>query len=97
MKLKENEKTELKKSTAELKDAVISIAAMLNKNHHGEIYFGVDEKKGVVGQSAGKETLRDISREISDKIEPKIFPKIEKLKIEFKGSPKTGGYWKVLR
>ena len=34
MKFKESEKLELKKSTSELKEAVVSIAAILNK-HHG--------------------------------------------------------------
>lgn len=41
MKYKESEKIELKKSTAELKDAIISIAAILNKHGRGEVYFGV--------------------------------------------------------
>ena len=41
MKYKESEKLELKKSTSELKDAIISIVAMINKHGRGEVYFGV--------------------------------------------------------
>jgi len=35
---KESETTEFKKSTAELKEAVISIVAMLNKHGWGEVH-----------------------------------------------------------
>ena len=38
MKFKESEKLELKKSTSELKEAVVSIAAILNKHQRGELY-----------------------------------------------------------
>ena len=36
MKFKESETVELKKSTSELKEAVISIASILNKNQKAE-------------------------------------------------------------
>ena len=32
---------ELKRSTSELKEALISIAAILNKHQRGELYFGI--------------------------------------------------------
>ena len=32
---------EFKKSTAELKEAVISVVAMLNKHGRAEVYFGI--------------------------------------------------------
>ena len=38
---KESEKPEFKKSTAELGEGVISMAAILNKRGGGELYFGV--------------------------------------------------------
>ena len=38
---KETEKMEFKKTTAELKEGVISMSAILNKHGGGEIYFGV--------------------------------------------------------
>ena len=37
----ETETIEFKKSTGELKEAVYSISAILNKHQHGELYFGV--------------------------------------------------------
>ena len=37
----ETETLEFKKSTGELKEAVQSICAILNKHQHGELYFGV--------------------------------------------------------
>ena len=37
----ETEVLEFKKSTGELKEAMYSIGAMLNKHQHGELYFGV--------------------------------------------------------
>jgi ATP-dependent DNA helicase RecG len=82
MKFKESETTELKTSTAELKEAIIAIVAILNKHKGGEVYFGIDDKKQeIIGQTISDATLREISREIAEHIEPKIFPKVEKLKI----------------
>ena len=91
---KETETLELKKSTSELKEGIISIVSILNKHRKGELYFGVKNKGEVIGQAVGKKTIRDISKSISDHIEPKIFPEIvEKildgkkcLLVKFKGS-----------
>jgi len=41
MKFKETETLELKKSTSELKEGVISVAAILNKHGRGKLYFGI--------------------------------------------------------
>jgi ATP-dependent DNA helicase RecG len=41
MKFQETETIELKKTTSELKEAVISFVAMLNKHQRGEVWFGV--------------------------------------------------------
>lgn len=38
---KESEKLEFKKTTAELKEGIISITAILNKHSSGELFFGV--------------------------------------------------------
>ena len=38
---KETETLEFKKTTGELKEAVISVASILNKNGKGEVYFGI--------------------------------------------------------
>jgi len=94
MRYKESETTEFKKSTSSLKSAIISIAAILNKHQHGDIYFGIKDDGTVVGQSVGEKTVRDISRTIADNIEPKIYPSIKYIKlkkkscihVKFKGS-----------
>ena len=74
---KETEKMEFKKTTAELKECVISMSAILNKHGGGEIYFGVHNNGTVFGQQIGDATLRDISQAVSNHLEPKIFPTIE--------------------
>lgn len=77
--LTESEKLELKKSTSELKEAVVSIVAILNKCQKGELYFGIRNDGEVVGQTVTEKTIRDISQAISDQIEPKIFPQIKEI------------------
>ncbi|MEK7679772.1 MAG: RNA-binding domain-containing protein, partial [Deltaproteobacteria bacterium] len=84
MKYRESETAELKKSTSELKEAVISMSAMLNKHGQGEVYFGIRNDGTVIGQGVGGKTLRDISRAISENIEPKVYPSIQQLKIKNK-------------
>ena len=56
--LSESETLEFKKSTSELKEAVISIVAMLNKHGQGEVIFGVDDNGDVAGQDIGKKIGR---------------------------------------
>lgn len=75
----ESETLELKKSTSELKEAIISIVSILNKHQKGELYFGVKNDGEVIGQTVTENTLREVSRAIAEHIEPKIFPKIEKV------------------
>jgi ATP-dependent DNA helicase RecG len=84
MLLRESETVEFKKSTAELKQAVISIVAMLNKHGWGEVYFGIDDDGTVFGQPTGKMTLKDITQAVVDNTEPKVFPKIETKTIDGK-------------
>lgn len=84
MKFKESETLEFKKSTSELKEAVISVSAMLNKHGKGILYFGIKDDGTVIGQQVGRRTLRDISRTIADHIEPKIFPKVRQKNIKGK-------------
>jgi len=78
----ENEQLEYKKSTAELKDATDSIAAILNKHQSGVLYFGVKPNGEVVGQQVSEKTLREVSQAIRDRIEPRISPQITLEKIE---------------
>lgn len=80
----EDEMTELKKSTSELKEAIISIVSILNKHQKGVLYFGIKNDGTILGQQIGEDTLRNISRTITDSIEPKIYPIIEEVTFEGK-------------
>jgi ATP-dependent DNA helicase RecG len=91
---KESETIEFKKSTAELKSGVVSIASILNKHSRGTLYFGIKDDGTVVGQEIGRHTIKEITQTIVDNIEPKIYPKVNARKIkgadciviEFQGS-----------
>ena len=78
----ETETLEFKKSTGELKEAMNSICAILNKHQHGELYFGVKPDGTPIGQVVTEETLREISQKIKNFIEPKIYPEINKVVID---------------
>lgn len=73
----ETEVIEFKKSTGEIKEAMFSIAAILNKHQAGELYFGVLPDGNPIGQIITEKTLRDVSNAIKNHIEPKIYPEIE--------------------
>ena len=81
---RENEKLEFKKSTSELKQAIVSISSMLNKNNYGVLYFGVNNEGEIVGQQIGKDTTKDISVQIKNNIRPVINPSISIIKVEEK-------------
>lgn len=72
----ETEEIEFKKSTGELKEGIISLTSMLNKNGKGTLYFGVKNDGIVIGQQIGDNTLRDISQAIANFIKPQIIPSI---------------------
>lgn len=80
----ENEVIELKKSTGELKEAIISIVSILNKHNSGNLYFGIKDNGDVIGQEVSSKTIRDVSKSIAENIEPKIYPKVNKVKIDDK-------------
>ncbi len=75
-KLQESETVELKKSLSEIKQGLVSIAAILNKHNAGTLWFGVRNDGVIIGIGAGEKTLRDLSQSIAAHIEPKIFPHI---------------------
>lgn len=56
---KESEKIELKKSTSELKEGIISLAAILNKHKEGKLYFGIRNDGEVVEQNVSERTIRE--------------------------------------
>ena len=74
----ESETMEFKKSTGEMKEAIISMAAILNKHGKGQHYFGVRNDGEVIGQDVGEDTLRNISRAVHEHIKPAIYPSITK-------------------
>jgi len=84
MRFKESEILELKRSTSELKEALIAISAILNKHQRGELYFGIKNDGTVVGQMISDKTLRDIAKAIGDHIEPEIFPVIQNINLRGK-------------
>ena len=47
---RESEILEFKKSTGELSECIISIAAIINKHGSGELYFGVRNDGTALGQ-----------------------------------------------
>uniref|UniRef100_A0A831UA86 Winged helix-turn-helix transcriptional regulator n=1 Tax=Geobacter metallireducens TaxID=28232 RepID=A0A831UA86_GEOME len=71
---KESETVEFKKSLAELKAGIVSIAAILNKHCAGELWFGVRNDGKAAGLDASEKSLRDLSQAIAAHIEPRIFP-----------------------
>lgn len=75
----ETETLEFKSSTSQLKRAIESLAAMLNKSGKGEVLFGVDDKGKRIGQQVSSKTLSDISATIADSIKPSIVPIISVL------------------
>lgn len=79
----ENEATEHKRSTSEMREGMESVASILNKHGHGTLYFGVRPSDGeVVGQDVSEKTLRDISQAFTNRIEPHVIPTIERLVTE---------------
>lgn len=79
----ENEITEYKRSTSEVREAMESVASILNKHGAGTLYFGVRPSDGeIVGQDVSEKTLRDISQAFGNRIEPNVIPTIEHLVTE---------------
>lgn len=90
---KESETLEFKKTTGEIKEAMVSIASILNKHGIGTLYFGVKPNGDVIGQTVSESSLRDVSRLVYESIRPQIYPAIEEvvyddrhlIKVEFSG------------
>lgn len=74
----ETETIELKRSLAELKQGLISLAAMLNKHGRAELWFGIAPDGRAVGLDLNEKTLRDVSQAIAAHIEPAIYPRISR-------------------
>lgn len=78
----ETEVLEFKKTTGELHDAIIDMAAILNKHDNGTLYFGVLPSGDVKGFQIVESTLRDVSRFVFEGIKPQIYPQIKKITID---------------
>ena len=74
---KETETLEFKKTTGEMKEAMVSIAAILNKHGVGTLYFGVKPNGDATGQDVSESSLRDVSRAVYESIKPQIYPVIK--------------------
>ncbi|MBW1744169.1 MAG: ATP-binding protein, partial [Deltaproteobacteria bacterium] len=81
---KESETVELKRSTSERKEAIVSIASILNKHQRGELYFGLRNDGEVIGQDVTEKSIRDVTQGISNHIEPRIYPEVKRIYIEGK-------------
>ena len=81
---KETETLEYKKTTGEMKEAMISIASILNKHGVGTVYFGVKPNGDVVGQEVSESSLRSVSRAIYENIKPQIYPAVTEVVLEQK-------------
>lgn len=80
----ETEVLEFKKSTSELKEAMYSICAMLNKHQRGELYFGAKSDGTPVGQKVSEDTLRQVSHRIAESIKPRIYPEVKRIILDGK-------------
>lgn len=81
---KESETLEFKKTTGELKEAMVSIVSILNKHGVGTLYFGVKPNGDVTGQDVSESSLRDVSRLVFESIRPQIYPAIEEIELDGK-------------
>ena len=90
----ESETCEFKKSLAELKEGLVSVAAILNKHGTGELWFGIKNDGQPLGLDVNEKTLRDVSQAIAAHIEPRIYPHITRdvlgqascIKVAFEGT-----------
>ena len=80
----EDERLELKKSTNELKEAIISIVAILNKHGKGKTIFGIKDNGEIIGQQVTSQTIRNVSKLIAENIEPRIYPTVTKIELDDK-------------
>ena len=76
---KENETTEFKETTSELRQALMDMSAILNKHGKGLLYFGVKDWGDVCGMQVGKDTRKNITQEIRAHIKPLCMFEIKEL------------------
>ena len=57
---KESETLEFKKTTGEMKEAMVSISSILNKHGIGTLYFGVKPNGDIIGQDVSESSITTI-------------------------------------
>ena len=80
----ESESVEYKRSLSELNEGILSLTAMLNKNGHGTVYFGMDDDGKAVGVDIGKDTLKNITSMVFDSTDPHLIPSVEMIRVDDK-------------
>ena len=73
----EGESLEFKKSSAERREAMHDLCAMLN-HRGGRVLFGIEPEGRVLGQQVSDRTVEEIAQEIQQ-IEPPVFPSVERV------------------
>ena len=81
---KESETQENKSSLSELKEGIVSMVSMLNKNGYGTVYFGVADDGEVIGLKIGKDTLKNLTSTVFDSTDPQVIPTVDVLEDEGK-------------
>ncbi|MBR6084135.1 MAG: putative DNA binding domain-containing protein [Spirochaetales bacterium] len=75
--LRESEELEFKKTTAELRQGIVSLTSMLNKHGYGTVFFGIQNNGAVCEYfTIGADTARDISQAVRENIRPNVIPSI---------------------
>ncbi|MBO4568884.1 MAG: ATP-binding protein [Candidatus Methanomethylophilaceae archaeon] len=75
----ESETVEYKSSLSELREGIISMVAMLNKNGRGDVYFGVRDDGEITGLKIGKDTVKSITSTVFDSTDPHVIPELKVL------------------
>ena len=73
--MEEGQNREYKRSLSDISSILETIVAFAN-NGGGEVFIGIDEKKGTVGVDIGKNTIENLALAISKNIEPALLPDI---------------------
>ncbi|MCQ2071041.1 MAG: putative DNA binding domain-containing protein, partial [archaeon] len=76
---KESETVEFKEDIAQMDKGIRTLSAMLNRRHHGTVYFGVNDSGEVIGMDIGDSTLEKFRNAIRTDIVPHIIPDIRKM------------------
>ena len=90
----ESQTTEFK--TTFQKEVIATVVAFANAKG-SKVVIGVDNDGRIIGIDLQKETIQNWINQIKTNTSPSVIPDIfeEKIegRIEFKGTPKTGGYY----